>query len=50
VDRAAAALGATPADYILATYRELHERDAAARGVIAGDMLMPSADRAGEAP
>jgi len=49
VDRAAAAVGATPADYILATYRELHEREAAARGVIAGDLLMPAAGGAGEA-
>ena len=42
VDRAAAALGATPQDYITDTYRELHERDAAARGVAVGDLLMPA--------
>jgi adenylate cyclase, class 2 len=47
VDRAAAAVGATPAQYIVATYRELHERDAAARGVAVGDLLMASADRPG---
>ena len=41
VDRAASALGATPSDFIRATYRELQERDAAARGVVAGDMLLP---------
>ena len=40
VDRAAAALGATPDDYITASYRELHERDAAARGGVVGDLLM----------
>ena len=40
VDRAAAALGASSGDYIVATYRELHERDAARRGVPAGDLLM----------
>lgn len=44
VDRAAAALGATPSDYIRATYRQLQEEDAAARGVIAGDMLLTSFD------
>ena len=41
VDKAAEALGATPSDFIRATYRELQEKDAAARGVIAGDMLLP---------
>jgi adenylate cyclase class 2 len=41
VDRAAASLDATPADYIRATYRELHEKQAAERGVVAGDMLLP---------
>lgn len=41
VDKAAAALGVTPSDYIRATYRELQEKDAAARGVVAGDMLFP---------
>jgi len=40
VDRAAAALGAVPSDYILATYRELQEEDARARGGVAGDMLL----------
>jgi adenylate cyclase, class 2 len=50
VDRAAAAVGATTGDYILATYRELHERDAAARGVAVGDLLMPAADRPGGRP
>ncbi len=41
VDRAAEALGATFSDFIRATYRELQEKDAAARGVAAGDMLFP---------
>lgn len=50
VDRAAAAVGATSDDYILATYRELHERDAAARGVAVGDLLMPAAKCSGERP
>ena len=40
VDRAAAALGARPSEFIRATYRELQEKDAAARGVVAGDMLL----------
>jgi adenylate cyclase class 2 len=39
VDRAAAALGATPSDFIRATYRELQEQAAANRGVEPGDML-----------
>lgn len=39
VDRAAAALGAVRSEFIQATYRELQEQDAAARGVVAGDML-----------
>jgi adenylate cyclase class 2 len=47
VDRAASAVGATSADYIVATYRELHERDAAARGVAVGDLLMPTSDGPG---
>lgn len=42
VDRAAAALGAAPSDFIRATYRELQEQDASARGVEAGDMLLPA--------
>jgi adenylate cyclase class 2 len=41
VDSAATALGAAPADFIRASYRELQETDAAARGVVAGDMLLP---------
>jgi adenylate cyclase class 2 len=40
VDRAAEALGAKPSDFIRETYRELQERDAAARGMVAGDMLL----------
>ena len=40
VDRAAAALGAAPSDYIRATYRDLQEKDAVTRGVVAGDMLI----------
>jgi adenylate cyclase class 2 len=40
IDRAAAALGVTPSDFIRATYRELQEQDATARGVVAGDMLL----------
>jgi adenylate cyclase class 2 len=43
VDRAAAALGAEPSDFIRATYRELQEHDASTRGVVAGDMLLPAA-------
>jgi adenylate cyclase class 2 len=39
IDRVASALGKTQGDYILETYRELQERDAAARGVDAGDLL-----------
>jgi len=44
VDRAAAALGATADDYITATYRELQEREARARGAVAGDLLMSRPD------
>ena len=40
VDRAATALGVRSPDFIRATYRELQEEDAAARGVVAGDMLL----------
>ncbi|HEX4824638.1 MAG TPA: class IV adenylate cyclase [Candidatus Polarisedimenticolaceae bacterium] len=40
VDRAAASLGASPGDYIVSTYRELHEHDALLRGVPVGDLLM----------
>jgi adenylate cyclase, class 2 len=39
VDEAAAALGARPSEFILATYRELQEIDAAARGAVPGDTL-----------
>ena len=41
IDSAAAALGVSTSDYIRASYRELQEKDAAARGVVAGDMLFP---------
>ena len=41
IDRVAAALGRTPGDYLTATYRELQEKDAAVRGVEAGDLLYP---------
>lgn len=44
VDRAAALLGASPSDYIRATYRQLHERHAAASGVPVGDLLMQPDD------
>jgi adenylate cyclase class 2 len=44
VDNAAAALGAAPPDYIRATYREIQEKDAAARGVVPGDMLLRPTD------
>lgn len=40
VDRAAAAVGARPSEFIRESYRELQEKDATARGVIAGDMLV----------
>jgi adenylate cyclase class 2 len=49
VDRAAAGLGATPSDFIRASYRELHEQDATARGVVAGDMLLDPSGRTGSA-
>jgi adenylate cyclase class 2 len=42
LDRAATLLGAGPADYILESYRELHERDAAAKGIEVGDLLLLS--------
>jgi len=42
VDRAAAVLGAVPSDFIRASYRDLQEKDAAARGTVAGDLLLPS--------
>ena len=41
VDEAAEALGAVPADFIRATYRELQEKDAASRGVVPGDLVFP---------
>src|SRR5258706_11560825 len=40
VDRAAAALGSGPSEFIHATYRELQELDAAPRGGVAGDTLL----------
>jgi adenylate cyclase class 2 len=46
IDRAAERLGFAPDAYELATYRELHERDAASRGVPVGDLLMPDASGA----
>ena len=39
IDRVADRLGYAPADYVRATYHELHEADAAERGVAAGDMV-----------
>lgn len=45
VDAAAAALGVAPSEFIRASYRDLQERDAAARGVPAGDMLLPPPTR-----
>jgi adenylate cyclase class 2 len=50
VDRVAAALGAAPSDFIRATYREMQEKDAAARGVVAGDMMLRPQDRPETAP
>jgi adenylate cyclase class 2 len=47
VDEAATALGAEPSDFIRATYRELHEKAAAERGIGVGDLLMPSSGRSG---
>jgi adenylate cyclase class 2 len=44
LDRVASALGVSPADYIRETYRELHERHAAALGQPVGDLLMRSED------
>ena len=43
VDEAARALGATPSDFIRATYRELQEKEAEARGIVPGDLLLPDA-------
>jgi len=45
IDRAAAALGREPRDYMKETYRELQERHAAATGVPAGDLLYPRGTR-----
>jgi adenylate cyclase class 2 len=39
IDRVAGLLGFTPDRYIVGTYRDLHEADAAARGVPPGDLL-----------
>src|SRR5262245_41941170 len=50
VDRAAEALGVAPSDFIRATYRELQEIDAAARGSVAGDLLLGADARKGSAP
>lgn len=41
IDALARRLGRAPADYITATYRELHVRWCSARGVPPGDMLFP---------
>lgn len=46
VDAAARALGAGPPDFICATYRELQEKDASARGMVPGDMLLTDRDGA----
>ena len=45
VDAAAAALGCTPSDFIRATYRELQQKEAASRGVVAGDLLLAEPNR-----
>ncbi|HXV78128.1 MAG TPA: class IV adenylate cyclase [Candidatus Polarisedimenticolaceae bacterium] len=39
IDRAARELGVAPDEYVLLTYRELHERDARERGVEPGDLV-----------
>lgn len=44
IDRVAGRLGFTPADYVLATYRELQERSAAG-GAVPGDMLVSTEDQ-----
>lgn len=44
IDRAAGSLGCGPTDYIRETYRELQETDAAARGVVAGELLITAYD------
>jgi len=46
IDRTARELGFTPEQYMRESYRELHERDAARRGVPPGDLLLePTTDR-----
>jgi adenylate cyclase, class 2 len=45
IDRTAEKMGATPAEYVLSNYRELHEEQARARGERAGDLVF---DRGGE--
>jgi adenylate cyclase class 2 len=42
IDRAASAMGRGEADYVLETYRELHERVARARGEEPGDLVFAS--------
>jgi len=39
IDRAARALGRVPSDYVLETYREIHERVARSRGAAPGDLV-----------
>jgi adenylate cyclase class 2 len=39
IDRAAAALGFSPEQYIVESYRDLHEKEAEARGVEPGDLV-----------
>jgi adenylate cyclase class 2 len=41
IDRVAERLGFSTADYVRATYHELHEADATERGVAVGDMVFP---------
>jgi adenylate cyclase class 2 len=41
IDRIAARLGFSESHYVLATYRQLQERHAAARGVEPGDLVFP---------
>lgn len=45
VDRVARALGCDESRYILLSYREIQEQEAAARGVVAGDLLIPVENR-----
>jgi len=49
IDRAAAAMGRSPADYILETYREIHERIARERGHEPGDLMFGAARGSGPA-